>query len=495
MLRKSALLLLLLLLQCDAFAQTFHFTFDKECTEAYRQIMSLRIREGNTQLNAIARKDPRNFIPYLLADYSDCIDLLFNGDPRKQEPLHLRTEKRLQMLENADKNSPWYRYAQANIYFHQALVYMRFGDNFKAATRLRKSFQLLKENLRRFPSFEENGVLLGLQTASAGAIPDAHKWLANLMGIKGDIRKGVAMLTAYRESHEAGENVLYQEALIFELYLRFYLLSEQENTWYTLLRKTATEPGNWMFGFLKTNLALNYRKAEFAKAALAYLEKSGAFQQYPIFLYEKAEALSLELNPDCSNTYLAFLKAYKGTAFVKDAYLKLAWMQQLEGSTQRAKAYLDLLQQTGSSLTDADKQAQRFAENPVWPLNALLETRLLIDGGYYKKALDRIKTIRYESLGNLAEKIEYHFRYGRICEELNDQEKALEYYKRTIDLGKNERLYFAARAALQQGFIYERSGKREAARERFQFCLSLRNHDLQNAIDQLAKAGMNRLSR
>lgn len=494
MLRKSALLGLFLLLQHCARAHNFHFTFNQECTEAYRQILSLHTREGNTQLNAIARKDPKNFIPYLLADYADCIDLLFNGDERKLPGMHLRVEQRLKLLEQADKKSPWHGYSEATIYFHQALLHLRFGDQFKAATRLRKSFQLLKENIRSFPSFKENNVLLGLQTSSAGAIPESYKWLASLMGVKGDIRKGISLLRAYREAHEVEEKLLYREALIFEHYLRFYLMGEPEQAFSSLLQKTAGEADNWMYLFLKANLALNFRKSDFALNLLSEAEKQGAFEQYPIFIYEKAEALSGSMNPSASSDiYRSFLKAYKGTSFVKDAYLKLAWMQHLAGNRSAANAYLKLLRQAGTTLTESDKQAQKFAESPQWPFPALLAIRLLIDGGHYQAAKEKIQLISEESLPEKGDKIEYFFRYGRILEELNEKEQALHYYAQTIKWGKQNRLYFAARAALQQGFIYERSGKREAALERFRFCLSLRDHDMQNSIDQLAKAGLNRL--
>lgn len=493
MLRKLALLLLLLQLHNSSSAQTYHFTFDKECAEAYRLILSLQTKEGNSKLNEIARKDPKNYIPYFLADYSDCIEILFNGDPRLLQRTRSRVESRLALLESTDKKNPWHRYVAANIFFHEALIYMRFGDNFKAATKLRKSFILLKENLQQFPAFEENKVLFGLQTAAAGAIPDSHKWLAQLMGIKGEIRKGVSMLSNYRAAHSSGDSMLYREAFIFEHYLRFYLMGEPEAAFNSLLQKTEKEPQNRMYSFLRANLALNYRRAAIAKPILSSLENSGAFEQFPIFAYEQAEALAMELNPRCSEAYLKFLKTYKGSAFVKDSYLKLAWMQRMQGNHKEATAFLNLLQQTGNTLTDADKQAQRFAEKPIWPLNSLLAIRLLIDGGYYKQALEKIQSIKPETLTQQGDKIEYYFRYGRIMEELEEKEKALECYKQCIAIGKDERLYYAARAALQQGFIYERSGKKAEAKERFQYCLSLRNHDLQSSIDQLAKAGINRL--
>ncbi|WP_344822895.1 hypothetical protein [Rurimicrobium arvi] len=496
MFRKVGMLLVFILMHnlCPG-APGLSFTFDPLCAKAYHRIMALKLQEGNIAINTAARNRPDNFIPYYLADYADCLELLFNGDIRQLEPMRARAEKRLDMLEAADDSSPWYRYSQAGIYFHWALVYMRFGDNFKAATRFRKSFLLLKENLKKYPAFEENNVLLGLEMASAGAIPASHQWLASLMGIKGDIQKGVSLLAQYSARHEEGSTMLYEEAFIFEAYLRFYLLSQQDAAWKSVLKRTGDTKDNLMYTFVRANLALNFRKADHALNTLTIAERNEGFARFPIFLYEKAEALLLRTDKSSEDYYLSFLKNYKGKPFVKDAYLKLSWQAILSGRKSEAQAFLMLLKGAGNTLTDADKQAQRFAEKPVWPALPLLETRLLIDGGYYQQALRTIQQLDYNSLTQLPDQIEYYFRYGRILEELNEPDKAIAQYTTTIQLGQKQSYYFAARAALQQGFIYERSGRKDAAAERYKFCLSLRDHDMQNSIDQMAKAGLNRLQR
>ena len=54
--------------------------------------------------------------------------------------------------------------------------------------------------------------------------------------------------------------------------------------------------------------------------------------------------------------------------------------------------------------------------------------------------------------------------------------------------------YFAARAALQSGFIYEKLHKNPEAIKAYRNALNMPAHDFQASIDQLAKAGINRLS-
>jgi hypothetical protein len=61
--------------------------------------------------------------------------------------------------------------------------------------------------------------------------------------------------------------------------------------------------------------------------------------------------------------------------------------------------------------------------------------------------------------------------------------------------GADRKEQFAARACLQLGLLYEKQGKRDIALQYFNQCLTMRDHDFQQSIDQQAKAGINRLSK
>jgi tetratricopeptide (TPR) repeat protein len=59
-------------------------------------------------------------------------------------------------------------------------------------------------------------------------------------------------------------------------------------------------------------------------------------------------------------------------------------------------------------------------------------------------------------------------------------------------MGKYRPEYFAARAALQAGLIYEKRGEKDKAIEAFKNCLSLNDHDFKDSLDQRAKSGIAR---
>lgn len=206
------------------------FDFNDRCSIAYQQFMSLQLEEGRKTLLRNLSVNPSNLMLVYLLDYEDCLLLLFNGSKDDYEQRKGHVSQRIAMLDKGDRNSPWYRLCKAGIYMRWSIIYGRFGDNLKAATTYRKSYMLLKENRARFPSFRYNDVLYGVEEAIAGTIPDGYAWLASVLGVKGDVKKGVGKLHSFIAGHKA-DDMFYTEAIMYYDYLRFYLLAEKEEAW------------------------------------------------------------------------------------------------------------------------------------------------------------------------------------------------------------------------------------------------------------------------
>ncbi len=75
---------------------------------------------------------------------------------------------------------------------------------------------------------------------------------------------------------------------------------------------------------------------------------------------------------------------------------------------------------------------------------------------------------------------------------MNDPDNAIHFYKSAIEKGENLTEYFAARAALQIGLIYEHKGQFSKAIEYFNTCIAMKNHAFKNSLDQKAKSGIQR---
>ena len=490
--RVIGLIFFLFCISDECYAGKYVYEYDTNCSKAYRYYLSLQADQGSAVLRTELSSKPNNLFTIYIKDYEDCLSLLMNGDRREYERVKGHFDEEISALGKGDPNSPWYRVCQAGVNLHWALIYFRFGDNTKAAFAFRRSYLQIKENEQIFPGFEYNKVFSGLGETLSGTIPDNYKWIASLFGLKGSVKKGSELLSGFIKIHNS-KDPLYAEALIYYTYMRFYFLSEKEEAWTDLEKKRTAEGDKLMSVFIKANIAVNYRKADAALQVLNEVEAAKGYLQYPILDFEKGSALLNKLDTNCLYYFQRFLKNYKGTAFIKDTWQMMALMYHIQGKAANAKYCKEYILTHGARLTDADKQAERFAENSQWPDKMLLQVRLLIDGGYYTAALARLGQVNENSFSIAADKTEYLFRMGRVYEELKENKNALDYYQKAINKGKYRPEHFAARAALQMAFIYEKTGMQQEARNRYEEVLSMHNHDFQSSLDQQAKAGINRL--
>lgn len=466
------------------------YDYNENCKKAYGSFLSLQPEKGQKYLSASNAQHPNNLMAVYLADYDDCLLLLFNGDKADYDRLKGNLDKRISLLAKGDSGSPWYRLCKSGVYLHWAFVSVRFGDNLKAAGLFRKSFALIKENRKQFPRFEYNDVFFGLEEAALGAIPNDYKWIASIFGLKGDIKKGAAKLNGFIARHNE-DDLLYKEAYVYHAYLRFYLLTDKVGVWADLEKRQGND--DLLLQFLKANIALNSRHADDAIAVLDKAKTVQGYKNYPILDYEYAQALYLKLDKNCINYFKSFWSRYKGGLFIKDAYKKVALSYFLQGNQAAASKYKAMIADVGSTVVDADKQAARFVKESEWPNRELLKAHLLVDGGYYTEALTHLGKYKEQDFTGVADKLAYRFWMGRIFDELEEDAKAIAYYRSAIQMGRDRREHYAARSALQIGFIYEAQGKRASAILMYKQALNMDDHDYKNSIDQQAKAGINRL--
>ncbi len=469
-----------------------YFDYNNRCKQAYESIMSLRINEGTQLLNQELKEHPQNLIPVMLADYADLLVLVLNGDKTQYNRLKNNLDIRLLKIEKGDKNSPWYRFAKANLYLHWAAIHIRFEENFSAGTEFRKSFLLLKDNKRLFPNFKYNQVLLGLEEAVVGTVPQKYQWLANMLGMKGSVKNGTAQVVSFLNTRDASTEQMRQEAVFYYCFLKFHLLGERAAVWKYIKESDFDTRNNLMYAYMKSNLALNDNKAATAEQILRNIPQSGAYLEVPMFNYLLGNALLLKMDDDCIAAYQKFISRTRGKIMIKDAYQKMSLYYYAVGNTSQGSHYKSKILDGGSTLIDADKQAQRFALGSAQPNATLVKARLLCDGGYFDKALTALNNDD-NAIQTDAEHLEYSYRIGRIYQLMGQASKAIPEYEKAIKLGANRQEQFGARASFELGQIYEAQGQIAKAIAYYKKCVDMKDHDFEASLETKAKAGLNRL--
>lgn len=497
--RVSIVVMLLLLLPGRGIAAKYTYTYTDNCARAYNHFLSMHFAEGRQAIALERKNNPDNLMAVYMSDYEDCIVLLINCNVADYRQRADQMSTRLELLGQGDTKSPWYRFCYAGMYLHRAIINIRFGEQYKAALHFRKSFALLKENQRLFPAFEHNNIIAGLLESVVGSLPGSYKWLAAVFGMKGSVKQGTDKLAAFVNTHN-NTHPLYTETVLYYLYARFYLLAEQQEVWELLSKPQFVTRNNLLNTFVKANIALDYRRSDEAIELLRAAAAEPGYGSYPIFDYQYGMGLLTRCDTASTYYFHKYLRNNKSDIYIKDAWQKMAFAWHVNGNKEKA-AYCRLqAAREGSARLDADKQAARFAAGDTWPNSVLLQARLLIEGGYNEKALTILQGIEKGKLQQPADRAEYHFRLGRVYEELAKKpgnghyyKQALAQYKDAMTEGKGRREQFAARAALHTGKIYELLEMNTEAITSYNECLNMPDHDFQNSIDQQAKSGINRI--
>lgn len=471
------------------------YDFNATCQQAYKEITSLRLENGQ-KLTALARQqNPDNLIPDLLDSYADFFVLFFNEDPAELKIREPHFDGYLSKLNDGPNTSPFYNYSRAVVLIQKACVEIKFGERWASGWDFRKAFALIKDNRKKFPAFVPNNMLYGPMQVVAGTIPDGYKWIAGLFGIKGSISNGMALMQTVINSNDAYAKLFSNEAAFYYCYTMFYIQNQPEKVFQFINQKKFDLINNHLLAYMAANLAINNKMNEYARNIIQNRNTSSAYMQTPVWNFELAylQMRHLEL-ADAAKNFEYFLSHFKGKFYVKDAYEKLSWCYYLQGNTTTANNARQMVLKKGNTETDADKEANKNAKSGRWPNVVLLKARILNDGGYNEQAIALLQNKTADDFTDASDKLEFTYRTGRIYDDMNRDDSAIKHYLSAIALGENRTEYYASRAALQIGMIYEKQGNKTLAVQYYKRCLNMPNHDYKDSMDQKAKSGIARCS-
>lgn len=472
------------------------YNWNDKSQQIYDAITSLKIPEARKWIELEKKNNPQNLINNLLESYADFYQLFFNENINDYNKLNPQFEIRLSLFEKGPQQSPYYLYCMGVSHLHKSLVAIRFDKNIEAAIDFRKAYLSFKENKKAFPNFTQGDVYFGLMTSMIGTIPKGYQWMANVLGMSGKIVEGNALVLKYLNSKDEYSARARNEALFVYPYLLMNFEGNQEKAFNYIQSHYYDFKKNHLQAYMAVNLYLNHQQAGKALNIVQEMDVSEGYLSLPFWQYEMGYAYINELRLEkAQKAFTEFVSTFKGKFYVKDAYERLSWIAYLEGDLKKATAYRNNVLAAGNQITDADKLAYQNAKKGSWPHPILLKARLLSDGGYQSQALAVLAGKTSNDFTTDADKTEFAYRLGRIYDLMKDDENAIRYYTSAIEKGENLPEYYAARAALQMGLIYEQKRNFTKAIEYFNYCIEMKSHAFKNSLDQKAKSGIQRCLR
>lgn len=466
------------------------------CRSAYDDIITFKLDVARLKLEHEKIKNPDNPYIYYLNNYIDFLNAFIGEDEKAFERLINERSSRLSEMELLNESSPLRNYMVGNTYLLSAMARIKFHEYYTGMIEINKAYRLLDQNLATFPDFAPNLISMGALHIMIGLVPDQYRWALKLIDVEGSVAQGTEEL--YRvlaQSTEEKYSYLRKESLFYIGLVELNLNPDKDKTW-QLLAELRNEPHKGLLlDYLEVNMLMRLGRNDEAIELLEGLDQRGAYAPFDYLDYLHGECLLRKMETQAAfDYYLRFLSNFKGRNYVKDSWRKMAWIAILSEDTAAYYSYLKTTTQSGYDDVDLDKEAGREAKIGSLPNTDLLKGRLLFDGGYYIKAAIILDQMNLSSLTQV-EVVERNYRYARIAHQRNQIERAIEYYKLSLEMGAGFDRYFAANAALKLGEIYENMHRVKEARTYYKRCLDLEFDEYRNSIRSKAKEGLNRLDR
>ena len=461
---------------------------------AYSKILNLNFTDASKIISIEKNRNPNNGLITLNENYIDFLKIIIEEDKEYYEKNRFNKNIRLNHLKKNDDKSPYHLLIQSEIYLQWAFTRIKFNQYFLAAYELQKAYSLLKKNEQLFPEFILNKKNLGILKILIGSIPEDYSWILNIVGIQASISDGFDDLYSLLEICETNKEVsIYTNEILF--YLSFLEMNMRNNEFAQkkLLEKieNCCQKNDLMI-FCSARLSLRLGQNDRAIQILENRNNNNFYFHYLDYLY----AMSVMYKQDyikAEKYFLQFTDNFRGSNYIKSAYHKLYHISVLTNSIEKQEKYKYLVLNKGNSLIDEDRRAEDEIKNNN-PINIdLLTATLLYDGGYYKKALEKLISIDSLSIDNYNHKIEFAYRNARVYQKLEDK-KTISYFKKLIGMNNSSNLYYFPMSNLQIGLEYEKQGNIKQALYYFNQVFDYKDYDYENGIKKSAQAAINRLS-
>ncbi|MCP5463928.1 MAG: DUF3808 domain-containing protein [Deltaproteobacteria bacterium] len=193
MLKKFVLFVLILIVPQSAFAQT-----PEPLLQALQHIYHVRFAEAQKIIGQYIVKHPEDAQGYILRGILKEWDQLVNnrGKSKNDEIMDEFQKARILGTDALEKDpdNVHLKTVLANAYLYVSKKQIDTGHKGQSGLSLKKAKNLMEEVIQKDPNNHQAYFSIGLFNYFADRVPSGFKWLAKLIGISGDAKKGLAYL-------------------------------------------------------------------------------------------------------------------------------------------------------------------------------------------------------------------------------------------------------------------------------------------------------------
>ncbi|MEM1057189.1 MAG: tetratricopeptide repeat protein [Bacteroidota bacterium] len=392
----------------------------------------------------------------------------------------------------------WRTHLEGEREMHRAMLFLRQERFTSAGRALHSACGDFKATVRDAEvPFAESFLGRGACLVVAGAIPSEYKWIGALLGFRGTVQEGIAMVD--RSIDEA--TVAAPEGVLF-LALADAALNERRAGGLDRLGERAEQqPESALFSYLYGALLLEERNAPEAERYLrraADLVAEADVAALPYVDHHLGLALFRQDRfEDAADHLERYLREAPGHALVAQSGLHAGLARELTGDRRAAERHYRRVR--ASRDNDSDQQAEREAERRLdHPLTeterALVLGAAAYDGGRYEAAIPLLQPVLGDREAEETLRAEAAYRTGRAYQALGNDREAIRHYRIAVARPGDALAKWGPWAIYHIGEVHEAAGDWEEAREAYEQALDNEGEfDYHKSLEQRTKAALERI--
>jgi hypothetical protein len=468
--------------------------YTSHLNECMHHMAALRLRQANLCLQKEAALKTSNIALDYLNHYHSFFQIMVQFDRSMLPAFEKQNQAVLKKIELLPETTPYKLFYKASVHLQSAIVKGAFNEYLSAAWDFRSAFQEVNLNEKKFPNFLSHKKELGTLMALLGSFPPQYNWILQAVGLKGDFNEGLEVLKNYLHHSHAEPLIEKQQASIIYALIQLNFGRDRQTAIKFYEPYSKDYASNLMQCFVRSYIELKTGENDLALKTLRAKPLGEQYEQIPYLDFMMGDLLLHRLDQSAAIWYKKYITFSKTKHSLKEAYQKLSWLAWLTSDTSKFVIYHDLMQKNSKDAGSELKLINADLSQTIYPSLFLLQARLLFDGGYYEKALQKMKSIPLQSLVSKYQYIEFYYRTARIYQELNKPLEAIQFYKNCLDQGKNIHTYLLPNACLQLGLIYEKLNYKALAKYYYEQVSTYSGIDYESSLKQKAKTNIWRLN-
>jgi tetratricopeptide (TPR) repeat protein len=453
-----------------------------------QEALDLRIKDARLLIAEEKINHPHNGFAIYLEHYSKCIELIATEDIRVYEDIRDHYESRMEQMDDMDDGTPYNSWLQAEMLFQTGLAQVKFGTRINGVYKMLSSYERIKDHRKKYPQFWQNQKLTGIYNIILENIPPFLRWAADIFGFTGDAVLGLYQMEDYAIKAKGTPGLAEESVLMGNL---GFLLARQEKEAFEFMASQDPELLKVTLAkYLYSNAASFVYRNDLTLKMLADIHQKDLQVNFYALPYATGRCKLNHLELDAKDYLHKFLDDYSVQDYKKAACNRLSLCYLLEGNMQKYEEYRAKVLTVGQALRDRDNEAILESSEALVPHIGLLKARLLCDGGYFEDAMGIMKSINTVQFTEVAYRLEYHYRMGRILQLSGQPEKAIRELVKSYNDGKSSPYTFATRSALYLGKIYEDRSEFDSATQWYEKCIEVYSsvHTTEGVRDEAEKA-------